>query len=355
VKDSKHLVTSILNIGIIGEGKMGSGIFYYLLDFPYVLRWVASPDADIPKLQKSLDKKLKRSLRSGLINQKQHDGILGQTIISNDLRDLKDCDLVIEATNEDIELKRSIFSDLDSILPPTAILASNSSSINPSRLFVNEQRAPFTIGLHFFYPVALKETVELVVTDQTDEHVKNRAIGFLEKIEKKILLLNESNSFILNRLFLDVQNEGYHIVSQGKASVSQVDTIVLEDLFPFGLFDFMDAVGIDTMLESVKNYTEGYPHRDYYQPLIDRLSALVSEGKLGEKSGEGFYRYENGIRQTPATMERLPEKLEHEILDHLTYTYLNASKRFTMQSGCTIDEMNDAVKEYFGLDRGPFE
>jgi len=342
-------------IGIIGEGKMGSGIFNYLLDFPFTLRWACSPAADIPNLQKSLEKKLRRSLKAGLINQVQQDEILNRTIISTDLQELKDCDLVIETVNEDIGLKRELFSKLDPILSPACIMASNSSSINPSRLIAVERRGPFTIGLHFFYPVALKETVELIVTGDTDEEVRDKTIRFLEEIDKNVLLLKESNSFILNRLFLDVQNEAWHIIAQGKASLPVIDDLVTKDLFPFGLFDFMDKVGIDTMLESVKNYTEGYPHRDYYLPLIEKLTSLVAEGKLGKESGEGFHRYENGIRQVPEKTEKLPEAAEKEILDYLRYTYLNSAKRFTMQSGCTIDEMNDAIKEYFGLDRGPFE
>jgi len=353
--NNKHPAPNIQIVGIIGEGKMGTGLFNFLLDFPFALRWIGSREADLEKLHKTLKKKAKRFLKAGLINQQEYDAMLNRTIISTDLEKLKDCDLVIETVNEELALKREIFTRLDKIVPASCILASNSSSINPSRLFVSEVRDPMIIGLHYFYPIPLKNIVELIYTEQTSSETRNRTESFLTHTGKQYISLNESISFILNRLFLDIQNEAWRITEQGKVTFSQIDKLVSTRLFPFGVFDFMDNVGIDTMLESVKNYTTDYPHRDYYQPLIDKLSLLEKESKLGIKSGEGFYKYENGIKVDTPAEKALPEKEEQEILDHLLNTYLNAAKRFTMQSGCTIDEMDHAIKEYFGIEKGPFE
>ncbi|MBL7138810.1 MAG: hypothetical protein ISS17_08555, partial [Bacteroidales bacterium] len=122
-----------------------------------------------------------------------------------------------------------------------------------------------------------------------------------------------------------------------------------------GVFDFMDHVGIDTMLAAVRNYTSDYPHKDYYLGLINKLQSLVDAGNLGLKSGEGFYRYQEGQKRISTSPPPLSPEVVREITDHLRFTYLNTAKRFTMQSGCTIDEMNQAIREYFGLEKGPFE
>jgi len=342
-------------VGIIGEGKMGTSIFYHLLEFPFSLRWIGSTEADTDHLQKQVEKKLRRSVKCGIMNQEEHDRRIQHVVISRELKCLSDCDLVIEAIPEEEELKRHLFKALDEITPPTCILASNSSSINPSKLFIPGSRDSYIIGIHYFYPVPLRETVELILTEKTSPETHEKAESFLIQSGKQILKLNERNSFILNRLFLDIQNEAYRIIEQGKATESQLDNLVKEQLFPIGIFDFMDCVGIDTMLTAIRNYTAEYPHQDYFEGLISRLQQYVMAGKLGQKSGEGFYRYQDNPAGNSGSNIPLSAESAREIAEHLRFTYLNAAKRFTMQSRCTIDEMNTAIKEYFGLEKGPFE
>ncbi|NQV02735.1 MAG: 3-hydroxyacyl-CoA dehydrogenase family protein [Bacteroidia bacterium] len=348
-------MTNFKTVGIIGEGKMGTSIFYSLLNFPFSLRWIGSPEADVEKLHQNLEKKIRRTLRNGIMSQDEHDALLQRTIISSDLNYVGDCDLVIEAIPEQLTLKRQLFSELNRVTQPNCILASNSSSFNPSQFFLAPGRDSKIVGMHYFYPVALKDTVELIFTDQTSSDVRLNTETFLQQTGKLILQLNEINSFILNRLFLDIQNEAYRIVEQGIASVEQIDALIKEHLFSVGLFDIMDSIGIDIMLDAVKNYTSTYPHQDYYSGLINKLQALADEGKLGLKSCEGFYRYQDGQRTDSSTTPPLSHDVAREITDHLRFTYLNTAKRFTMQSGCTIDEMNQAIREYFGLEKGPFE
>jgi len=348
-------LSEIKTVGVIGEGKMGTGIFYFLLDFPFALKWIGSGNADPEAAEQRVAKKLNRLLKAGVIDQPVYDQRIGQTVFSTDLHHVADCDLVIETVNEDLDLKKRIFGQLDQIASPSCILASNSSSILPSRLFGSSARNPNIIGLHYFYPVPLKDIVEVILTKKTSEEVIARIERFLNLTGKQYLLLNESTAFILNKLFLDVQNEAFRIVANGTISISGMDRLVRADLFPFGIFDFMDSVGIDTMLASILNYTSDYPHRDYFMPLIEKLASLIKEGKLGVKSGEGFYKYREDTRETGQPEPDLPEKIKAEITNHLKNTYLTSSKRFTMQSKRTIDEMNHAIKEYFGIEKGPFE
>lgn len=355
VSGIRHQTSGIQNVGIIGEGKMGTSIFYSLIDTTYYLRWIGSKDADLEKLKQNFEKKIRRALNTGIMSRDQYDLLSKHTIISSDLCDASDCDLIIEAIPEEVILKRGLFKALDVTVKPSCILASNSSSINPSKLFTGTGRDRKIIGIHYFYPVPLKESVELIISLQTTIEARWNVLLFLQNTHKQILELDESNSFILNRLFLDIQNEAYRICEQGIVPEEQIDQLVKEHLFPVGIFDFMDCVGIDTMLNSIRNYVEEYPHKDYYSGLVSRLQELVDEGKTGKKSGQGFYLYRDGQPVIPVMSHELPAKKIKEIIEFLKYTYLNTAKRFTMQSGCTIREMNLAIKEYLGLEKGPFE
>ncbi|MBN1198360.1 MAG: 3-hydroxyacyl-CoA dehydrogenase family protein [Bacteroidales bacterium] len=351
----RHPASGIRNVGIIGEGKMGSSIFYSLVNQPYHLRWIGSTTADIDRLSQNFQKKIRRAQKTGMLSQAHFDLLSSQTIISSDLRDASDCDLIIEAIPEEVLLKQDLFKRLDLIVKPSTILASNSSSINPSILFTGTHRDHQIIGIHYFYPVILKESVELTFTLQTAAEARENARLFLQNTHKRILELDESNSFILNRLFLDIQNEAYRICEQGIVSEEQIDQLVKEHLFPVGIFEFMDSVGIDILLNSIRNYVEAYPNKEYYSGLVSRLQKLVDDGKTGKKTGQGFYLYKDSLPVIPVLSQKLSHKKISEIIEFMKYTYLNTAKRFTMQSGCTIGEMNLAIKEYLGLEKGPFE
>jgi len=349
----------IQTVGIIGEGKMGTSIFYSLFTRPYSLRWIISEEADLKQLTNGFEKKIQRALKNGIISQNEFNEILYKTVISSDIKDTSDCDLVIEAIPEELTLKRKVFKLLDNTVKPSCILATNSSSINPSRLLPGTNRESFIIGIHYFYPVQLKETVELISTRKTNPEVLTNVEHFLINNNKRILYLNESNSFILNKLLLNIQNESYKIVEQQKATEEQIDNLVKEHLFPVGIFDFMDSVGIDTMLVSIKNYISNYPNQDNYSALTGKLRSMADKGKLGVKSGEGFYDYHSGrkvfVHSDPGVAGSMNQESAREIAEFLKFTYLTTAKRFTMQSGCTIEEMNLAIREYLGLTKGPFE
>ena len=257
---------------------------------------------------------------------------------------MADCDLVIEAIPENRALKRELFQSMDAIVGADCILGTNSSSIPPSELWVREGRDPLIVGMHFFYPVALKSTVEVMISSLTEPGVIEIVSQFLVAIKKTPLILSERNGFILNRLLLDVQNEAWHIVERQVASEEQIDRLVITRLFPFGLFSLIDSVGIETTRASVENYTREYPHVDYYQGFIDRLKALEREGKPAVIAGN-----------ISSSVPPLSSTVSEEILDHLKNTWLSSCKRFTMQSGCQLTEMNDAIKDYFDVDKGPFE
>ena len=339
-------------VGIIGEGKMGTNLIHYLLESGNELRWVISPRADTGILRKNFEKKIRRLRDHEIISEPRHSSLL-TTRISSDASILEDCSLVIEAVTENLDIKRQVLAAADAMLIDTAILVSNSSSINPSGLCPSPAREKNFAGLHFFYPVNLVNIVEIIKAPHTSAATVDELVRFLSSVNRKYLILEERESFILNRIFLDVQNEAYHLVEQGQSTPLEIDNIVKASLFPSGIFEFFDHVGLDIMLQSIINYTSDYPHATYYHPLVGKLRQLISEGWMGKKSGRGFFVYSGAEPESSSAV--MDSEKSSEILHHLEFTYKNAARRFITRSGLTIDELNEALKEYFGTEKGPFD
>ena len=329
------------NIGIIGEGKMGANLLYYLLDMDFNLTWICSPEADLEKLRRNLSKRLGRSLEAGIIDEDRFKSILEHIKISNALEDVASCELIIEAITEDLEAKQELFRLLDTIALPGCIFTSNSSSIKPSSLAPSENRKEKFAGLHFFYPIALKDIVEVILTQYTSKETLAQITFFMESIRRRFLLLEEKDSFILNRIFLHFQNEAFLLVNEKKASLQQIDRIVRERFFPTGVFEFFDSVGLDIMLASVKNYSKDDPAEERFHPLIAQLQELVSKGRLGVKTKSGFYG--EGISVDPGYPEN-----DAEIIAKLQESYANAFRWFCHSSGIPSAELKTAMDEYFG-------
>jgi 3-hydroxyacyl-CoA dehydrogenase len=336
------------NIGIVGEGKMGGSIFNYLLGFDLKLAWICHPEADTEKLYRQFSKRIRRSVDTGIITKEHHERLL-KTVISKNPEDLRECDLVIEAIPEITGLKKDLFAKLDGIVRPEAIFASNSSSINPGEIAPAGNRSEKFVGIHFFFPVSLKNIVELTIMPGTSAETITRTESFLKTIQRRHITLTEQNSFMLNRIFLDFQNEAYLLVAAGKCSCQQLDRLVKDHFFPFGVFDFCDSVGLDTMLASVLNYTRGYGDQDYFTGFTGKLAELVANGRLGMKNQAGFFDYPVEYSEIPA----LPA--EQEIMHHLRKIWLSSCTRHTQIARLPIGDANHAIKEYFDLQKGPFD
>ena len=339
-------MSGIRHIGIVGEGKMGTNIFHYISGFDLQLSWLCSDAADTGKLLRTFQKKIKRSQDAGILTEARYNFLLDTTTISTDLADLVNCDLVIEAIPEELSMKQTLFRALDSVVKAGCILASNSSSILPSGLVPSENRKDRTIGLHFFYPVSLKNIVEFVFTDETSESCKSAISSFLRSIERHYLPMNEESAFILNRIYLEVQVEAFHIVKEGKCTYRQMDELVKESFSPAGIFEFFDSVGLDVMLASIRNYTAHHPEREKFSALINSLEELVKEGKLGQKSGQGFYEY-NASEEPDHEQPANPLSVE-EINARLNDALGSAIDYYAVLSGLPAQEITSAMKEYMG-------
>jgi 3-hydroxyacyl-CoA dehydrogenase len=331
------------NIGIIGEGKMGTNLLYYLVDMDFNLTWVCSLEADPEKLRKTFDKRLVRTLEAGIIDEERFNSIQERINITNAIDDVASCELIIEAISEDLQAKQKLFRILDALASPGCIFTSNSSSINPSALVPSEKRKDKFAGLHFFYPIALKNIAEVILTPECSKNTLKEITSFLDINHRRFLVLEEKDGFILNRIFLHFQNEAFLLVNEKKASIQQIDRIVKEQFFPIGVFEFFDSVGLDVMHASIKNYAKDDPAKDLYYPLIGQLEDLVSKGWLGLKTKGGFYF--EGISSDPGNPEN-----DTEIISRLKASYDFAFNRLCKSSGIPATELKSAMDEYFGSD-----
>lgn len=324
-------------IGIIGEGKMGTNLFQYLLSFGFPLRWITSSEADHEKIRNNVQKKLQRSADAGIMSGEEFRFLKEHITISTHLSDLSSCKLILEAIPENLQLKRDILRKAASCAGSDCILATNSSSITPSELVTSGMRKEQLIGLHFFYPVALKNIVEIMFSAETSPETIGFAADFLNLIKRDYILLDEMNGFILNRIFLEFQNDAFLLVHDGRTTVAGIDGIIREYFFPFGAFDFMESVGIPTMLASVLNYTRNYPDKERYRELIETLGSL-------SQSRSGFYSPE--FSNTP-DKHPLPQK---EIVGTLRISLKHAIRHFSNESGIRFRDLEPALNEYFGVD-----
>jgi 3-hydroxybutyryl-CoA dehydrogenase len=283
-------ISRIERVGIIWAGTMGSGIaqVFARCGFPVLLCELEQRFLD--RGLETIKKNLERELARGQAAPREVEAALGAIHGTLDRKLLADCDLVIEAATERFAVKEEIFRDLDRILKPGAILASNTSSISITRLAARTQRAPLVIGMHFFNPVPVMKLVEVVLgletAAQTSSEIKNLAV----RLGKSPVEVNDAPGFVSNRVLMPLLNEAMYAVMEGVAPPEAVDEIFkLGMAHPMGPLTLADFIGLDVCLDIMRVLEEGLGDPKYRPcPLLIRM---VDAGWLGRKSGRGFYRY----------------------------------------------------------------
>ena len=336
------------NIGIIGCGKMGKDLFDFLCVFPYPITLVCRSENIAEQAQSTFDKKQKRALRYQLINQDTYDFRQKNTLITTHLKRLTNCNLIIETITENLNRKRELFHQIQPILSADCVLTSNTSSIPPEKLFTGLANETNCLGLHFFFPVGMKDIVEINVADSTSKNAVSFVIDFLHKIGRFSILLTKENHFIINRIFLKTQAGCCQFLLDDKYSIQEIDSLVKVQLFPIGIFEFFDQVGNDVMLQSVKNYINYEDDPGFYLAMITLLEEKVNAGKLGVKTKSGFYEYP---LKNPS---QSPEEI-HEVLQTIVNWYLDSVFDAFQKSICTQVELEHIVREYMMIEKSPFK
>ena len=280
-----------MKIGVIGSGTMGNGIAHSFAANGYSVLLHDINDSLLSKGLDTIRKNLNRMLKKEIINQNQLKETLDRISTSTNLKDMNDRDLIIEAATENIKIKNSIFSQLDEIAKEDCVLASNTSSISINTLANNTKRPSKVIGMHFMNPVPIMKLVEVIKTKQTDlkvlDFIKQTAIN----LKKKPIECLDSPGFISNRILIPMINEAIYALMEGVATKESIDSIMkLGMAHPMGPLTLADLIGLDVCLSIMNVLKEGFNGDPKYEPC-PLLVEMCKNGKLGRKTGEGFYKY----------------------------------------------------------------
>ena len=269
---------------------MGNGITQVAASAGYEVLMVDIKQEFVDRGMATIQKSLSKLVAKERMSQFDADETIARITTTTNRNDCADVDLVVEAVPEILDLKTSIFSELDEICKPECILASNTSSISISTIANSTSRPDKVIGMHFMNPVPIMKLVEIINGDQTSEATNFAVVEAAEKMGKTALSCNDSPGFVSNRILCPMLNEAILTLQEGVAEPAAIDGIMKLGMnHPIGPLALSDLIGLDTVLHIMNVLHEGF-NDDKYAPA-DLLKSMVAEGKLGRKSGEGFYKY----------------------------------------------------------------
>ncbi len=279
-----------MKIAVLGSGTMGSGIVqaFAQAGIPVVMKDIKEEfnTRAMARLEKSLSKLVEKEK----ITQEQMNSTLANITPSIDYKDCADCDLIVEAAVENMELKRIIFKELDAVCKPEAILASNTSSLSITEIASSTSRPEKVIGMHFFNPAPVMKLVEVIKGQRTSDDTTDYISKLASYIGKTPVLVNEAPGFVVNRILVPMINEGIGILADGVATKEEIDAAMkLGAAHPMGPLTLGDLIGLDVCLAIMEVLHSEYGD-DKYRPH-PLLRKMVRAGLLGRKTGEGFYKY----------------------------------------------------------------
>ncbi len=290
----------IEKVGVVGCGLMGHGIVQIAAQAGFEVVSVEAEqgflDKGLGRIEKSLAKLAEKAVAKGKASpedaEKNRAAAWSKISGSTDKASLADCDLVIEAIIEDLDVKKSLFKELGGICKAETVFASNTSSFPIGEMADASGRPERFVGLHFFNPVQLMRLVEVVRTDNTDEDVFAAARSFGEATGKVPVACKDTPGFVVNRLLVPYMTQALEMLERGDASKEDIDAAMQFGCgHPMGPITLTDYVGLDTTLYILEGWCERFPNEPAFS-IPEVLRTKVKEGKLGRKSGEGFYKWD---------------------------------------------------------------
>lgn len=283
-------MTEIKKVGVLGCGLMGSGIAQTAASagFTTIARDVGDPM--LAKGRSGIQKSLGRLVEKGKLSAVDRDAATGRLSFTTDVGALRECDIIIEAVTEDLDLKNRLWQDLDAICPPHTIFASNTSSLTIAAMAATTTRPDRFVGLHFFNPVPLMALVEVVRTVTTSQETFDRAYAFAQRLGKEPVTATDSPGFIVNLLLVPYLLDAARALERGVASTADLDRAMqLGCGHPMGPLTLMDYIGLDTVVRIAEIMFDAYREPRYAAPPL--LQRMVVAGFQGRKNGRGFYDY----------------------------------------------------------------
>jgi 3-hydroxybutyryl-CoA dehydrogenase len=280
----------IQRVGVVGLGTMGAGIAQVSVQSGHETVGREVFDELNERARATIDRYLGRAVEKGRMSEPDKDAALGRLTLTTDLDDLADCDLVIEAIVEELEPKRQLFAELESICRPETILATNTSALSVTKIAEATQRPERVIGMHFFNPAPVLPLVEIVRTERSSEEAVDAAYAWAVRAGKQPVRCNDTPGFIVNRILIPLLNDCVRVLDEARVSPEDLDKAMTNGAgWPMGPCALVDLVGVDIHVHASEALHAALGEDRMAPP--ERLLAMQREGKLGRKTGEGFFRY----------------------------------------------------------------
>ena len=342
-----------MRIGVAGAGTMGAGIAQlaalggYDTDLYDPDR--AALERGLERLGRDLGRGAERDRWSTADAEAANDRVRGVSEVAA----MADCGLVIEAAPERLELKRDLFAGLETACEPGAVLATNTSSLPVGEIAAAAERPERICGMHFFNPPALMRLVEIVAAERTGEDALALASEVAERMGRTAVRCTDSPGFIVNRCNRPFALESLEILDQGIAGAAEIDRVMREDGgYRMGPFELMDLIGIDVNLEVARSFFRQRPEPRWTpSPISERL---VAEGRLGRKSGRGFYEYGEGGK-APAEAPMPSDEVRRTILERVVAQLVNEACFAVEEGVASPEDIDTAMRLGLNHPRGPFE
>jgi 3-hydroxybutyryl-CoA dehydrogenase len=280
----------IRKVGVVGLGTMGAGIAQVSVQsgFETIGREVEPELGE--RGRATIERYLARGVEKGRLSGDERDAALGRLTLTTDLADLADCDLVIEAALEELELKREIFAELDRVTPPDAILATNTSALSVSEIAEATEQPQRVVGMHFFNPAPVLPLVEIVRGRESSPEAVDAAYAWAERAGKQPVRCNDTPGFIVNRILIPLLNDCVRVLDEAGVEPEAMDKAMTNGAgWPLGPCALIDLIGVDVHVHASAALHDKLGEDRMAPP--ERLVRMQQEGTLGRKSGRGFYEY----------------------------------------------------------------
>lgn len=289
-KEKTVTLMEIRKVGVVGCGQMGGGITQVCAQAGYTVVVSEISNELLKKGLAAIESSLDRSVQKERITRQDRDATLARIRGTTDTRDFGECDLVIEAATENLDLKKKIFGEVDRVCPERTILATNTSCLSITDMAAVTGRPDRVLGMHFFNPVPVMKLLEIIRTAATSEETLEAGRDFGQTLGKTFVIVQDSPGFIVNRLITPQILNAIRMVESGIATAKDIDTAMALGLnYPMGPLSLADLIGLDTFLFIANGIYDKLHDEQYAAPAL--LKKMVAAGQLGRKTGKGFYEY----------------------------------------------------------------